>query len=150
VSLIDKLGTKAAAIIGEPVLALALVVPPGATLYKAYAPKSKGSAVAGPIFAAIASKAQGQPEGMAGRMPRQQGLLALTGSNLVFLKKKKLGGDPAEVLVQWPRSDISEMSYELGDKWNYPGLALSFSDGTACAVFGEKKWGLDQLANAAG
>lgn len=149
-SVSEKLRPKAEAIIGVPVLAVAIVVPPGATLYRSYAPKDKAMALGGPIAAAFASKL-GKPEadvGMAATVPRQQGFLALTGDELVYLKKKAIGATPASVLYRWPRGDV-ELSFDDVGAWSYPGLALAFSDGTSCMVFGEKKWCLDVLAEAA-
>ncbi len=148
-SVTSKLGPKAEAIIGEPVEAVAIVVPPGATLYKAYAPKpSKAGALFGPLVEAVTSKTAGAEAGMAGSVPRQQGLIALTPSKVIYFKITKFAGAPASVLAEWNRADVTFV-YEGGGKGTNPGLAMQFSDETASALFGEKKSGLEEFAAAA-
>ena len=140
----EKLGPKVAELVQEQVLATAMVVPPGATLYKMYAPKSAAIALGGPIFAAFAAKMDGGPQGLAGQVPRQQGFLAVTPTRVLYLSKKAVGTAPKEVVTGWLRDAIT-LHYTSGEKWTYPGLALAFSDGSSCVVFGEKKWGLDEV-----
>jgi len=148
-SVAEKMGPKVEAIVGERVEAVALVVPPGATLYKAFSPKkSVAGSMFGPIMEALASKSEGEASGMAGSVPRQQGLIALTASKVVYLKKKTFGSAPASVLTEWDRDTVT-FAYEDNGKWKYPGLAMRFADGSACALFGEKRFGLDEFAAAA-
>ena len=141
----DKLAEQAAQKLGEAVLAAAMVVPPGATLYRSYTPKSKTLAIGGPIAAALASKADGAVAGQAGAVPTAQGVLALTATRAVYFKKKAMGTGVGDQLVEWPRHDLV-FTYEDNGKWAYPGLLITFPDGSNCVVFGEKRWGLDRIA----
>lgn len=141
----DKLAGQASEQLGEEVLAAAMVVPPGATLYNSYSPGSKAVSGGGAIAEALASKLQGSEAGMAGSVPTSQGVLALTADRLVYLKKKRLGVGVGARVCEWSRSDVS-FEYEDHGKWSYPGLLITFSDGSRCAVFGERKWGLDGIA----
>jgi hypothetical protein len=148
-SVTSKLGPKAEAIIGEPVEAVAIVVPPGATLYKSFSPKANlAGSLFGPIMDAATSKSKTADQNMAGSVPRQQGMIALTASKVIYLKKKTFGTAPASVLTEWSRSDVT-FTFESNGKWSYPGLALQFADGSARALFGEKRFGLEEFAAAA-
>ena len=141
----DKLATQASKNLGETVLAAAMVVPPGATLYKAYSPSSRSLVAGGPIAAAILSKKQGAANGDAGRFPTQQGVLAVTAERVIFFKKKRLGVGVGGQLTEWPRTNIT-FDFEDNGKWSYPGLLIGFPDESSCVVFGEKRWGLDGIA----
>lgn len=143
----EKLTAKASEVVGEPVLAAAMVVPPGATLYRSYAPKNVPGAIGGPIAAAIASKAGGAAAGQAGSVPTSQGVLVLTATRVAYCKKKAIGVGVGEPLVEWPRSDIT-FSFDPSSG-RYPALMLTFPDDSTCVVFGEKSWGLDLVAAAA-
>jgi len=146
----DKQRPKVEAIVGEPVMAVTMVVPPGAAMYKQYAPKRDvAQALGGPIASLVSSKKMKEVEGLAGQVPSQMGLLALTASSLVYLQKKKLGTGPVSVLATWPRSEVT-VTFQDGGKSKYPGLVLEFSDGSQSVVFSEKKWDLGAFAEAAG
>jgi hypothetical protein len=143
----EKLAQQASAQLGAAVLAASMVVPPGATLYRSYSPSSKVLGGGGAIGAAIASKVGDQASGMAGSVPRQMGVLAVTADEVVFCKKKMLGVGCGARIAAWPREDVT-MTFEAPEKWSYPGVLITFTDGSVCAVFAEKRWGLDALANA--
>ena len=141
----EKLKTQASDRLGEPVLAAAMIVPPGATLYKAYSPDSKAVGGGGPIVEALMSKSAGGADGEAGRLPGAQGVLAVTADRVVYLKKRVLGVGVGHPVTEWPRSGVT-FTFEENGKWSYPVLLVEFTDGSSCAVFGEKRWGLDGIA----
>ncbi|MEZ5168807.1 MAG: hypothetical protein R2695_20860 [Acidimicrobiales bacterium] len=141
----DKLKSQAEKVLGEPVIAAAMVVPPGATLYKGFSPDAKVISAGGPIVAAVLSKLADPADGEAGRIPTAQGVLVLTADRVVFCKKKLLGVGVGEQLAEWPREGISFVHHDNG-KWSYPGLEITFADGSQSVVFGESKWGLDRFS----
>lgn len=144
----EKLAEKATERLEVEVLAAAMVVPPGATLYKAYSPSSKAIGGGGAIAAALMSKAHGSAgQGRAATVPTSQGVLAVTADHVVYLKKKLIGVGVGEKLIDWPRNEVAFV-FEDNGKWKYPGLLLEFQDGSHCTVYGEKKWGLEGIAIA--
>lgn len=143
----EKLASQASNALGESVVAAAMVVPPGATLYKSYSPKSKAMG-GGPIVAALLSKNAGAAEGDAGTVPTSQGVLALTADRAIFFKKKLLGVGVGDQLIEWPLETLT-FTFEDNGNWSYPGLLIGFADRSNCVVFGEKKWGLDRIAAVA-
>lgn len=142
----DKLTAQAAAQLGEPVEFATMVVPPGATLYKGYAPTTSAKANASPIVAAIMSKRMDAGGGIAGGFPRQMGVLGVTADRVVYFKKKLVGTGCGELLTSWPRTDIADAQFASDGKWSYPGVLISFVDESSVALFGEKRWGFEQLA----
>ena len=143
-SVSEKIRKQAHGELQEDVLGAAMVVPPGATLYRAFAPGGQ-TTFTGPIVQALKSKADGAVStGSAAEMPTQQGVLALTPTRLYFLKKKLLGVGAGKRLADWPRDSVV-LEYALTENWKYPALLLTFEDGSTCVVFGEKKWGLETL-----
>ncbi len=147
----EKQRPKVEAVVGEPVTALTMVVPPGAALYKHYSPKRNAASIlGGPLVSAFLSKKMKQVEGLAGQVPRQVGFLALTASSLVHVSvKNRFGIAPGDVLATWPRSEVT-ITFQDGGKRRYHALTLEFSDGSQSAVFGEDKWDLGAFAEAAG
>ena len=143
----QKLAQQAASQLGVEVHAASMVIPPGATLYQSYLPSSKMLGGVGAIGAALASKLGESAEGSAATIPRQMGVLAVTDDELVFCKKRRIGVGCAGRIASWPRDDVS-LLFEAPDQWKYPGLMLTFTDGSTATVFGEKRWGLDALAAA--
>lgn len=48
-------------------------------------------------------------------------------------------------IAEWPINAVV-LEYALAENWKYPGLLVTFEDGSTCVVFGEKKWGLGTMA----
>lgn len=144
----EKLAAQASSQLGVAVHAASMVVPPGATLYKSYVPSSKVLGGGGAIAAALASQLDDRAPGMASTVPRQMGVLAVTDNDVVFCKKRLIGVGCGAKLESWPSDDVT-IAFESPDTWKFPGVLLTFADGTSCSVFGEKRWGLDALAKAA-
>ena len=138
----EKLTKQATERLGEPVEFATMVVPPGATLYNGYKPKGSSSPIAG----AFLSKLGDHGEGMARTFPRQMGVLGVTADRMVYFKKKLVGVGCGELIESWPRSDVADAQFASDGKWSYPGVLVTFTDGSDVAVFGEKRWGFEQLA----
>lgn len=141
----EKLKTQASERLGEAVLAAAMIVPPGATLYKAYSPDSKAVGGGGPIVEAMMSKAAAGSDGEAAALAGAQGVLAVTANRVVYLKKRLIGVGVGKPVAEWTRSGVT-FTFEENGKWSYPGLLIEFADDSNCVVFGEKRWGLDGVA----
>jgi len=143
----DKLGRQASEQLDEAVLAAAMVVPPGATLYGSFSPNARVLGGGGPIAEAVMSKKKGAAAGDAGSVPTCQGVLAVTADRVIYFKKKMWGVGVGKQLAEWRRSAITFV-HEPNGRFSYPGLLLEFADGSTCVVFGQKNWGLDRIATA--
>jgi len=147
---LEKLTGQAAKILDEHVMAATMVVPPGATLYRAF---SRGSPLwsEAVIAQAIGSKLHRPTDEitMANKLPSQMGILGITAGRVFFCKKRLVGVGCRALLADWVRSDVS-ISHHDENRWKYPSLVLAFSDGSSCAVFGERRWQLDALATVSG
>lgn len=143
-SVSSKLTERSQELVQEEIVGAAVVQPPGATLYGGYASKRGSQRTA--LTSALDSKLSSKADGLAGRMPRQQGALIRTPTRLLFLKLKRISGKPVEVMTGWTHDEISSISYSPPDSGSYPGVRIEYSDGTDVTVFGEKNCGLETLA----
>ena len=65
-------------------------------------------------------------------------------TRVLYLSKKAVGTAPKELITGWLRDAVT-IEHHDGQGWRYPGLAIGFSDGSSSVVFGEKRWGLDEV-----
>ena len=96
--------------------------------------------IGGAVGAAIAERGTDAAEpglpGMADRFVAGQHALVLTGERLFQAKLSAMTGKPKEIVAEWPRQDVVQISVEE-TKLAYP-MTIVFVDGSAVEVEGAK------------
>ena len=145
VNVVKKVNKKAQSLgIAEQVVAGCTTNPTGTMK------RSVAGSVGGLVGVAAAGGFSSDPSddrpGLAAGFPKGRHFLVLTDSRLLVTSVSVLSGAPKEIVAEWPRTDIAEITVETG-RLASP-LTISFTDGSAVEVEGAKGTNPESLPEA--
>ena len=135
---IEKARTNLGMEVSESVVAACTTNPKGSM--KRSMAVGLGGVVGAAIAARNGSSAEtpegADTEGMADRFVAGQHALVLTDKRLFLASLGALSGKPKEIVAEWDRADVAEISVEE-NKLSCP-MTITFADGSAVAIEGAK------------